>query len=435
MDNLKEAYLAIENNDETRLLLQKDTCDKYDYLVAVGCGAIGGLIDIFLVGSPTDSVLQKKVDIWVDDQVMRFAKSNGWNPNEGEENSVANAIDFLEKKFKVNYDQRHTADVNGLFDMSTKNHHMKSLSHCPDIIGLFFSILNQFTSTSSFLADGKIITVETETFELKGGNFIAKIFCGIANWFGHLMSDIAGSSESRGNAGRGSGIVMPFYELFGVCKFGHFSVGKDKQDLAIIATRAFQEGYDFRFGITLAIPVVITDLSIRLIWSIRNHFQYGRSLMDCIPSQKHDDLRVMLLLGNGTLCVMDGIDAGIRGASTGNFLVFFTRLNFVAWFRFVMLVIKEVSLRVGIDGTIEAFKRVNEYLHAYLLELEKIDIKAFEQETAEYNNFIAMLNSTSTNEELNAVLTDIYEKMAIQKPWEGDFSEHMANKNGTLIFE
>ena len=26
--------------------------------------------------------------------------------------------------------------------MSTKNHHIKSLSHSPDIIGLFFSVLN-----------------------------------------------------------------------------------------------------------------------------------------------------------------------------------------------------------------------------------------------------------------------------------------------------
>ena len=27
-----------------------DKCDKYDYLIAVGCGAIAGMIDIFLVG-------------------------------------------------------------------------------------------------------------------------------------------------------------------------------------------------------------------------------------------------------------------------------------------------------------------------------------------------------------------------------------------------
>jgi hypothetical protein len=100
---------------------------------------------------------------------------------------------------------------------------------------------------------------------LEGGNFIAKLFCGFANWIGHIMSDMAGSSGGRGgNTGRGSGVVMPFYELFQLCNFGKFSVGKDKQDLATIATRAFQEGYDFRFGLALAIPVLFTELSIKI---------------------------------------------------------------------------------------------------------------------------------------------------------------------------
>lgn len=361
--NASGASAFIVNSDENRALIQSgDKCDKYDYLIAVACGAIGGMIDIFLVGAPGDSVLGKWTDTQVDNAVKGFAKISGWSPRADKSDSVASAIGFLEKKFKVNYDQRYSADVNNLFDMSTKNHHMMSLAHSPDIIGLFFSLLNQFTSTATFVANGQLVTINTETFELQGRNFISKLFCGIANWFGHIMSDIAGSSGSRGNAGRGAGVVMPFYELFSFCKFGKFSVGQDKQDLATIATRAFQEGYDFRFGLATAIPVIITDLSIRLIWALRRHFQYGRPLKECIPTQKHADLRIMLIFGNGTLCVMDGIDAGVR--SGGNFLAFFMRLNLIAWFRFVTLVIKEVCIRLGIasplQAYIEAYKRINE---------------------------------------------------------------------------
>lgn len=110
----------------------------------------------------------------------------------------------------MNYDQRHSADVENLFDMSTRNHHMMSLAHSPDLVGLFFSLLNQFTSTSSFIAEGQLVTIRSDTYELQGGNFVAKLFCGIANWFGHIMSDIAGSSGSRGNSGRGAGVVIPF---------------------------------------------------------------------------------------------------------------------------------------------------------------------------------------------------------------------------------
>ena len=251
------------------------------------------------------------------------------------------------------------------------------------------------------------------------------------------MSDIAGSSGSRGNAGRGTGVVMPFYELFDFCKFGRFDVGKDKQDLATIATRAFQEGYDFRFGLATAIPAIITDLSIRLIWALRRRFQYGKPMKDCIPTQKYADLRIMLIFGNGTLCVMDGIDAGVR--SGGNFLAFFMRLNLIAWFRFVTLVLKEVCIRVGIaaplQANLEAYRRINEALLTYLKELERIDIEAFKKETEEYNKVIASFDQATNNEELNKMLLDTFDRMGYNKPWQGDFNKHMSNKNATLVFE
>lgn len=428
-------YPLMVNNKENQALLQADDkCDKYDYLVAVACGAIGGMIDIFLVGAPGDSKLGKWTDVQVDNAVKGFAKMSGWNPKEAKKNNVASAIHFLETKFKINYDQKNINDVGNLFNIRPINHHIMSLSHSPDVIGLFFSVLNQFTSTSSFIVNGQVITINTETFELQGNNFISKLFCGIANWFGHIISDMAGSSGSKG---RGTGVVMPFYELFQFCKFGKFDVGKDKQDLATIATRAFQEGYDFRFGLALAIPVVITDLSIRLIWSLRRCFQYGKPIKECIPTSKHADLRIMLLFGNGTLCVMDGIDAGIR--SGGNYLAFFMRLNLIAWFRFVTLVLKEVCIRTGISNAlqinIEAYKRINEALLSYLHELEKLDIELFKKETEAYNNVVDVFATAKSIEELNVMLLDTFERMGINKPWEGSFDEHMSNKNATLVFK
>ncbi|MBS6953800.1 MAG: hypothetical protein KH230_11275 [Enterocloster asparagiformis] len=435
MDN---EILLLKNDESTKkLLYSEDTCDKYDYLTAVACGAIGGMIDIFFVGAPNDSKLGKWTDKQVDNAVKGFAKLTGWTPKDSQKDNVASAIGYLEKKFKVNYDQRYSSDVQGLFHMSTKNHHIMSLSHSPDIIGLFFSILNQFTSTSSFIANGQVITIKTETYELQGHTFIAKLFCGIANWFGHIMSDIAGSSGSRGNNGRGTGISIPFFELLQFCKFGSFSVGKDKQDLATIAIRAFQEGYDFRYGLATAIPVIITDLSIRLIWSIRQHFQYHKPLMNCIPTKKHASLRVMLLFGDGTLCLMDGIDAGVR--SGGNALVFFTRLNLIAWFRFAFLVFKEVCIRVGLANTLEtdinAYKKITEALTLYLQELEKIDIARFKKETEEYNALIKSITDTSSDKELNRLLVYTIRTLGIEIPWGDDFNGFMNDKSKTLVFK
>ena len=145
--------------------------------------------------------------------VMGFAKKMGWNPKAKNADNVNSAIGFLEHGktnvnpedfhgFKVNYDQRKPGDVNNAFTIAPGTHHMMSLAHSPDIMGLFFSILNQFTSKASFIADGKLVTIDSSTYELQGGNFIMRIMCGIANWFGHLMSDVAGSSGSHG---RGNG--------------------------------------------------------------------------------------------------------------------------------------------------------------------------------------------------------------------------------------
>lgn len=441
MTNDKYTDLFSDKAGNRELLLKADKCDKYDYLTAVGCGVLGGLIDIFFVGVPRNSALGAWTDEQVNHAVMSFAKAMGWKQN-------GNPISYLEDTFPVNYDQRHSGDVNGLFTMAPTNHHMKSLAHSPDIIGLFFSILNQFTNTSSFLVDGQIIHVATDTYELQGSNFISKIFCGIVNWFGHLMSDIAGSRDSMEKGNRGSGIVIPFYELFGLCNFGEFSVikkqgdGKEplvimKKTLAEIATMAFQRGYDFRFGMAHAVPVIITELSICLIWALRRRFQYNMPLKECIPSKRHASLRVMILIGDGTLCIMDGLDAGIR--SGGDALLFFMRLNLVAWFRLAMLVLKEVCIRIGLQGSIdrvlEAYKRINEALLQYLRELERIDIARFKEETEKYNQIVEICTKDMTEEQLRVTLLTVYEENDLEKPWKGDFEDHMSNRNGTLVFK
>lgn len=432
--------IPLDKSTDIVPLRYNDKCDKYDYLTAVGCGVLAGIIDIFAVGSPNDSALGKWTDTQVDNCVIKFAKMLD-KDGKVKEGNIASAIGFLEKKFRVNYDQQHSAAVGNLFQMNTKNHHMKSLAHSPDIIGLFFSILNQFTSTASFLHDGQLITIQTDTYELVGKNWIAKIFCSVANWFGHLMSDIAGSSGGRGAAsgGRGSGIVMPFFELFGLCNFGKFNIGKDRQDLATLATRVFQEGYDARFGITMAIPVLVCDLLIRLIWSLRRFFQYQKPLKECIPTARHDDLRIMLLIGNGTLCVIDGADALIRSGGGSELLTFFTRLNLVAWCRLVTLAVKEICIRTGLalslQKELDAFIRMREAMTAYLSELESIDIELFRKETENCSEAVRMIETADSEEALNKSLYHALESMGVALPWTGDFDEFMGNRNNTLVFE
>jgi hypothetical protein len=436
--NTRYSDLVVFDKEDADLL-KHGKCDKYDYLISVGCGAVAGFVDVFLVGmpntatAPNNSILGAWTDKQVDNAVKGFSKLCGWKPRPGNENNLASAIGFLEKKFKVNYDHRHTQDVGGAFNMSAKNHHMKSLAHSPSPIGLFFSILNQFTSTASFASDGRLIVVKSDTFELQGSNFISKLFCGFVNWLGHIMSDVAGTSGGRGGGtGRGSGVVIPFYELFSFCNFGEFQIGKHRQDLATLATRAFQEGYDFRHGLAMAIPVLLTEILIKLIWSVKRYFYHKRPLKECIPiNSKHSDLRMMLLIGNGTLCVIDGIDAGAR--SGGDALTFFLRLNLVAWFRLTQLVVKEVLIRMGIAGDmqeyLESFERLNKQLADYCTELEKIDKDRLIEESEYYSAFAVSISSAQNEQELNVLLRNMVEKIA-SVPWDEDgFDDYINDPN------
>ncbi|WP_455539121.1 hypothetical protein [Terrisporobacter sp.] len=376
-----------------------DKCDKYDYLIAAFCGASAGLIDVFFVGVPGKSVLGNFTDKQTDKLVMKFAKLTGWSPREGQENNIASAIGHLEKTFKINYDQNHGAATGGALKMSTKNHHFKSLSHSPDLVGLFFSILDQFQGKSTFLSDGQLIRIDTtdSSFELKGSNVISKIFCGFCNWLGHIMSDMVGSSGGRGNGGRGSGVPIPFMSLFQLCDFGKLRVGDDLNTLAKVMTKVFENGYDLRFGAAMAIPVVINELMIRVLWVIKKRFYEKKEWKDCMPSKKHADLRMMLIVGDGALCLVDGADALIK--SGGNAVAFVLRLNMIGWARFIVLVFKELSIRYGSE-ILESIKLFLDEIWSVLNSSERqllyeyyARMEALDQALSDMlNEFIDMIN-------------------------------------------
>ena len=356
----KSQQIEIYKRVKEDFTFKNANCDKYDYMIAGTCGVIGGLIDILFVGAPGESKLGDITDKQANKITEQFAEFLGWDKNKAVskgKNTTASAIGFLEKKFKINYDQATTHATGGAVNnLSMSNHHLKSLGHSPDLIGLFFSILNQFTSTSSFISNGKLITINTETFELQGGNFIAKIFCGFANWFGHIMSDWSGSSGTVGQGRRGTGVPIPFYNLLQTMNFGEF--GEYKQSFATITTKVFENGYDTRHAMAMAIPVLITELLIRLMYTMKAHFYHQKSWKDSIPNDKIPELRRMLLVGHGTLCFIDGTDAYFR--SGGEIVTFLSRTNLIAWVQFGQLSLKELNAWYN-SGQIDT-NGIDEYL-------------------------------------------------------------------------
>lgn len=341
--NPYERLLSVQQRVEIERRLNEEfsstkpcTCDKWDYVIAASCGVIGGLVDAFFVGLPGQGALGILTDKGADKLVEKFASLSGWKGPKGDSDSTRSAIGFLERKFPVNYDQRHTGDVGDSFAMSASNHHLKSLSHSPSPVGLFFSILNQFTSTSSFVAEGRVVTIDTKDFMLEGNTLLAKLFCGFCNWIGHIISDLAGSSGSKG---RGSGVGIPFFELFQFADFG--AIGKEKKTVAEMEVSVFENGYDLRHGAAMAIPVAFTELAVRVLFTVKRRYYHKLDWKECLPRGSNPNLRRMLLAAHGTLCLVDVADAAIRSGCQP--LIMLPHMNLIGWVRFGFLGLKEAS--------------------------------------------------------------------------------------------
>lgn len=323
----------------------KPECDKIDYALAASSGALCGLLDVFLIANPGDSFLSDVTDKWFEKRTCDFAKLCGWEGNS--DNPVKSAIGYLERTFKVTYDQRGCGDAGSIvFDLTPSNHHFKSLAHNPSLLGLFFSILNQFTNTSHFVSDGQLVSLQEADgkFELKGNNLISKLWCGIVNWIGHLMSDISGSSGSKS---RGTGIPSPLWtwtnSVIAIkAKLG-LSTNEFDKNANELALKLFNEGYDIRFQTAQAIPVLINELIVRLLYTVRRLIKYYKDtpktersfkrMWDICEPFKNPTVKRMLTVAHGTFCLIDAGDAVARGFITGggafNPVEFFLRLNLV----------------------------------------------------------------------------------------------------------
>lgn len=350
-----ELYELQESIDSLNDL--KPQCDRIDYTLAASSGALCGLIDIFLVGAPGESLLGAITDKWFTNRVRDFAKMCGWKG--GNDKS---AIGFLERKFRVPYDQRGAGDAGRtIADMNPSNHHFKSLAHNPSLLGLFFSILDQFSNSSHFIgadvfSEGGELTLITleqadDRFELRGHNVPSKFFCAFANWFGHLMSDVAGASGSKG---RGSGIPSPLWtwinDIIAVKSKLGIPVSEFDTSFYNLALEIFKQGYDIRFQTAQAIPVLINELVVRLFYLVRRLLRYFKETEKADRSFKsawgacnpfgNPTIRRMLTVAHGVFCVIDVGDATIRsfakGGGTFHPVEFVLRLNIIGVGRFAV---------------------------------------------------------------------------------------------------
>lgn len=352
----REMQSAQDQVDELDQQINRLTnyADHIDNWVAVGSGLLAGLIDVFWVGEFSFERGKAWSNHAVNDFVMKTAKAQGY-----EGDRLDGAIKFLEDKFPLPTDNIWK---NQKAKISAKSHHLDDLAHHPTPIGLFFSILTQFTKTGYFQnSEGTFLPIDIDEngLELIGSDIPSKIFCGTVNWFFHLVSDMSGSNKT---AGVGMGIPGPIVSLL---KELSTIPGLDKTGLPQKLKEIFvSERFDLRAELAVlhevkrqAMPVLINEVLVRAFYFIRRLVTEAKakeSFKDIEWKKtlpwKNRTITRMLIIATGTFTAVDLADAAIRAAlkSGGSWEKFgaqlLLRVNFVGIGRFAVAVYSDISM-------------------------------------------------------------------------------------------
>ena len=290
--------------------------DGVDYAVAVSSGVLASAVDSFWVGEFSFQRGKAWSNKTVNDFVMKIAKGQGYSGDR-----LDGAIKFLEDKFRLPSDNVWKgADIG----VSARSHHLDDFAHHPSIIGLFFSILTQFTQEAYFSnKDGDFlpITLDEDGRKFIGHDVPTKIFCGTVSWFMHLVSDMSGSNKT---AGAGMGIPGPIVSM--LKELSALPIIKDRGLAKIIYDGYTKEKFDLRSEMTIghelgrqALPVLLNEAIVRAFYFIRRLISEikEKPTLDLVDWKKtlpwkNRTIGRMLTIAHGTFTAIDLSDAAIR---------------------------------------------------------------------------------------------------------------------------
>lgn len=375
--------------------------DGFDYAISACSGVLCGFIDSFFVGEFNFEELKADSNKHVNKFVEKYAKLSGWDGN----GRLKSAVEFLEKKFPV--DQDNVWKAAGI--SSTRLHHLEDLAHHPTPCGLFFAILVSFFRCAVFVDKGgewhfeiletdkkklaklwipilvsgilrwMVYVAESKYLEIEGKELpkpISKLLKTIAytpgivdilkvsmNWFGHLVSDMAGSKQT---AGGGMGVTGLFLSL--LKELSSLPYIKDTNLPKIVSDWYSKDKIDMRAELAIieyagrqAIPVILNECFVRTFFFVRHLIEEKKNAggwekvnWNKIVPWGNRTINRMLTIATGTFTTVDVADAAIRSVvkNGGNvynpklYADFVLRINFVGLGRFAIAVGTDIHMGV-----------------------------------------------------------------------------------------
>jgi len=300
IDNLA-SKIEKEHSSNAKILPELDALD----ISIVGiAGAIAAIIDILIVSIPKDMNYLSKFE-QNGSEVTKWLKSLGIN-DDGKLNSF---FQFLENNAKVPFDQSiNTSNLNNFYP---GNHRMLNISHDP-IFGLIFGLIDMINGQMTVI-DGKgfVHIVKTKDMSLE------ELIISPLIWVSHIVSDICTKQ----------GIPIPASAFTQFLQFGSF--GDKNRNIAEISRWMYQNGYDLRHFITMAIVPASIEIIIRLYHNVKTHSIENSSLkllVDIELEAINNELKLQKMLFTSHLL-----------ASTGNIFKVFSMagnpmaINIVEW--------------------------------------------------------------------------------------------------------
>ena len=353
-----------------------DEADKLDCIVAVSCGVLAGLIDVFYVGEFSLDRASEWGKDKIEKVVMKVARVEGYTGDD-----LNDAIKTLEKNHPLAADG-NTNDFGGGLQ-----HHLRDFSHHFSIGGLFFSIFTQFTGLVAGTDKAGalyVVPVPESHRACIGKNFQEKIAFGAIGWFFHMVSDMAGSSGSlMGGTGIPGPLVSFMKELSALPFFK--DAGDGDMSFRLWVTKLFNgtllaehdesgriikdsvKKFDLRTEIGIlgeigrqTIPVLINQCVVRGFYFCRRLAREIRDLKimgiaeleriapeDVLPWGT-PAMRRMVTVSSGVFTGVDIADAAVRAIKSKDPITFFLRVNYVGVATFVIACV--VDVRAALDG-------------------------------------------------------------------------------------
>lgn len=357
-----EAELQQISETEESIRALSPDCDKLDYILAASSGALCGMMDIYKQGTSKNTSVVKIGVSAIERVIIWFATRTC--PDAHPDN-VKEAILALEDKFLIPNEQILVLSDN--MNPREKIQQLKSFARNPNLLGLFFSVLDQFVDTARLDSDSVLISIPImpDPDDPKSPSFLGNVYQGFVEWMKYTISCERAYLESIEAETWGLGIPSPL----GTWLKDAAKIIKPKLEPKIheweealekLARKIFEEylkDYDFQAQM---LQVLLNEMIVRLVYAIRRLIHYlqdtpeeersfERMWAACEPFS-NATVKRMETVAHGTFCLVDTADAAIRaslssvvGGAPQFAEEFLLRLNIIGLGRFAVSLFGETK--------------------------------------------------------------------------------------------